>query len=207
MIRQTTNLMDRNMSLMDRNTSLMDRNTSLMNRDTSNFHSFRHHWVMWGHMPPQTNTHESVEVWTNINYYKQLYTFTSAEEVIALRNLLKPVNKLFSKYMLFIMLKNVQPIWEDPVNCNGGAFSYKISNTLVYDTFWTMVELLCGGTLGRNQAFTDDITGITVSPKKEFCILKIWCRSCYANPMNITDIKNIVNKSWLFSKHSKKINK
>ena len=46
------------------------------------------------------------------------------------------------------------------------------------------------------------INGITISPKKNFCIIKIWLSKCeYNNPDIITDIDGLVRQGCLFKRH------
>jgi hypothetical protein len=60
-----------------------------------------------------------------------------------------------------------------------------------------------GGSLSSNESFVANVTGITISPKKNFCIIKIWMSSCeYQNPKIITnDIANLSSQGSLFKKH------
>ena len=57
---------------------------------------------------------------------------------------------------------------------NGGCFSFKVNNSDVYKTWTQLSYLLTGETLSNNHKLQEKITGITISPKKTFCILKIW---------------------------------
>jgi hypothetical protein len=63
--------------------------------------------------------------------------------------------------------------------------------------------VLVGGSLSSNTSFVANVTGITISPKKNFCIIKIWMSSCeYQNPKIITnDIANLSSQGSLFKKH------
>lgn len=46
------------------------------------------------------------------------------------------------------------------------------------------------------------ITGITISPKKSFCIMKVWLSDCLnQNPQSIVKIENLDIKGCLFKKH------
>ena len=54
----------------------------------------------------------------------------------------------------------------------------------------------------NNSDYNQYINGITISPKKNFCILKIWL-SCsnYQDPSIIQEIPNLSNQGCLFKKH------
>ena len=48
----------------------------------------------------------------------------------------------------------------------------------------------------------EKITGITISPKKSFCIIKIWMIDCTEqNVRKIREIPNLSSNGCLFKKH------
>ena len=68
---------------------------------------------------------------------------------------------------------------------------------------WKHVSyLLTGESLSTDEAFQDNITGITISPKKSFCILKFWMKSLdFQNPRVISEVKGLQVGGCLFKKH------
>ena len=54
------------------------------------------------------------------------------------------------------------------------------------------------------MSFVDKVTGITISPKKNFCIIKIWMTDCTnQNPaIVINEIKGISSQGCIFKKHA-----
>jgi hypothetical protein len=52
--------------------------------------------------------------------------------------------------------------------------------------------------------FVNCVTGITISPKKNFCIIKIWMSDCNnQNPNVVTaDVKGLSPQGCLFKKHT-----
>jgi hypothetical protein len=102
------------------------------------------------------------------------------------------------------MTDGVTPVWEDPKNRNGGCFSYKISNKNVYDVWRELTYVLVGESISSNPEFVKSVTGITISPKKNFCIIKIWLKNCdYQNPNVVTnEVKYIVPQGCLFKRHN-----
>ncbi len=157
------------------------------------FHNLKNSWNLWAHLPHDTD-------W-GINSYKKIYNFKTMEESIAITETLPEI--LVKNCMLFIMKDKILPIWEDPNNRNGGCFSYKISNKIVYEVWRNITYLLLGETLSNNDTCVSAISGITISPKKNFCIIKIWLSNCsFQNPDIITnEIKGIVSQGCLFKKH------
>lgn len=161
---------------------------------SASFHVLQNKWTLWGHLPHDTE-------W-DITSYKKICTISSVEEMIAITNSLPPA--LVRTCMLFLMKEGINPMWEDPNNRMGGCFSYKIHNKNVYDVWMNMSYLLGGETLSNNDGFINSITGITISPKKNFCILKLWMKNCtYQNVSVINaEIKNLSTQGCIFKKHT-----
>jgi hypothetical protein len=104
--------------------------------------------------------------------------------------------------MLFVMIDGVTPMWEDAKNRNGGCFSYKVTNKLVPGVWKELMYCLCGHTLMVDKKNMELVTGVTISPKKNFCIIKIWLSNCkLQDPTVITPIENISEMGCIFRKH------
>ena len=104
--------------------------------------------------------------------------------------------------MLFVMREGITPMWEDPKNRNGGCFSYKVVNKNIPEVWKSLFYLLCGETLSIENEVSQHINGITISPKKNFCIIKIWLdTSTFQDPGVITQIGNLSKQGCLFKKH------
>jgi hypothetical protein len=149
-------------------------------------------WTLWAHLPHDID-------WT-IKSYKPIMTFSSAEEAVALCETLP--NKMIKNCMLFLMRKGIQPVWEDAKNKNGGCFSYKVNNKSVPEAWKNLSYSLIGETLTEDMGLLSQINGITISPKKSFCIIKIWTAGCsYQNPGVILKIPELTTHGCLFKKH------
>jgi len=164
------------------------------NESIQEFHKLSDNWCLWAHLPHDTD-------WS-IKSYKKIYTMSSAEETIAVTETLPDI--LVKNCMLFFMREGIQPIWEDPKNRSGGCFSYKVSNKNVCETWKELSYVLVGNTISKQNSFVVNVTGITISPKKNFCIIKIWMSNCAnQNPEIITnEISGISSQGCLFKKHS-----
>ena len=104
--------------------------------------------------------------------------------------------------MLFIMKEGITPVWEDEQNRNGGCFSYKINNKFVTQIWKDLSYSLMGETLTENVSFNNNINGITISPKKSFCIIKIWISICdNTDPNIIKNIDGLIPSECFFKKH------
>ena len=111
-------------------------------------------------------------------------------------------DEMITNCMLFIMRDGIKPMWEDPKNRKGGCFSYKINNKSVSSVWKNLSYSLVGESLTENLNVRPCINGITISPKKNFCIVKIWLASCnYQNPVVIADGLGISSQGCLFKTH------
>ena len=149
-------------------------------------------WTLWAHLPHDTN-------WTFESYIRIL-TFNSVEEIIMLLETLP--NEIITNCMLFIMRDGIKPMWEDPKNIKGGCFSYKINNKNVVSIWKNLSYSLVGESLTEQNSARPAINGITISPKKNFCIVKIWFSNCnHQNPSIIIDDIGISSQGCLFKTH------
>ena len=74
--------------------------------------------------------------------------------------------------MFFCMKGDIFPNWEDPNNRLGGCLSFKVySNNIINE--WNILLLKCI-TESIMKDNNNTINGISISPKKEFNIVKIW---------------------------------
>jgi hypothetical protein len=151
-------------------------------------HRLTDSWVLWAHLPQETS-------WS-MDSYISIMTIQYVEEMISLIHTLP--EKLIVDCMFFLMKENITPTWEDERNKSGGCFSYKITHRI--PEVWKNVSYsLIGNTLTTDTSFHKDITGISISPKKNFCILKVWMGSCmHRDPSKISLIKP---EGCIFKKH------
>jgi len=150
-------------------------------------------WNLWGHLPHDID-------WT-IHSYKNISTVDTVENAITLYETVP--EKMINNCMLFLMRKGINPMWEDPKNQKGGCFSYKINNKNVAAVWKKLSYTLIGESLSDDKKIRGNINGITISPKKNFCIIKIWLATCeYQNPNVIVEIDGgITSQGCLFKKH------
>jgi hypothetical protein len=158
------------------------------------YHNLSDKWTLWAHLPHNTD-------WS-INSYIKISTFTTVEETIAVTETLPSI--LVENCMLFLMREGIKPTWEDPKNRDGGCFSYKVSNKTVCKVWKELSYVVVGSSISKQLGFVNNVTGITISPKKNFCIIKIWMSDCsYQNPAIVTyDLKGISPQGCLFKKHT-----
>jgi len=150
-------------------------------------------WDLYYHLPHDKN-------WALDSYKTIMKDIDIVEKVMALN---ESIPESIVKYsMLFVMRNGITPQWEDPKNRNGGAFSFKVINKQVFEVWKIMFAALCGESLFIENEINNSVTGITVSPKKNFCILKIWLDNCECkDPNMIITIPNLQKHGCIFKKH------
>ena len=149
-------------------------------------------WTLWAHLPHDTD-------WT-FGSYIRILSFDTVEAIIMLLETIP--EEMTTNCMLFIMRDGIKPMWEDPKNKKGGCFSYKINNKNVSSVWKNLSYSLVGETLTEDTKVRATINGITISPKKNFCIVKIWLANCnYQNPAVISDNLGISSQGCLFKTH------
>ena len=165
---------------------------TLVIRTEPTIHKLHDNWTLWAHLPHDVD-------WA-VKSYKHILTFGSVEAAISICETLP--EKMVSNCMLFLMRTGIQPIWEDPKNQKGGCLSYKVNIKNIASVWKNLSYTLVGECLTSNKKMGQTINGITISPKKNFCIIKIWLSSCeYQNPSAIIDIAGINSQGCLFKKH------
>jgi hypothetical protein len=149
-------------------------------------------WTLWAHLPHDIN-------WSFESYIRVL-SFSDVPTIITLLETIP--EEMIKNCMLFIMRDGIKPMWEDPMNKNGGCYSYKIVNKQVSTVWKNLSYSLVGESLTEDKNVRPFINGITISPKKNFCIIKIWLANCkYQNPSVISDKLGISSQGCLFKTH------
>ena len=155
-------------------------------------HKLNNSWCIWAHLPHDTD-------WS-LKSYKNLYTFKNVEQAITIHDAIP--NKLVVNCMLFVMRDGIKPTWEDEKNRHGGCFSYKIANKSVVSIWTKLSYMLVGETLSNKKDAMETINGITISPKKHFCIIKLWLSTCnFQDPSIISEDCGLSREGCLFKKH------
>jgi hypothetical protein len=150
-------------------------------------------WNLYYHLP-------QCKIWDLDSYKFIMKHIKTVNDVIALNEQMDP--KLVKHCMLFLMKDGITPMWEDKKNRNGGCFSFKVLNKKVVDVWKLLFYAVCGETLCVNKEHNELVNGITISPKKGFCIIKIWLLDCtLQDPELIIDIPNLSKQGCIFKRH------
>jgi hypothetical protein len=160
----------------------------------SSHHPLLGKWNVYYHLPHDKN-------WS-LDSYKTIQCGVSfVEEVLALNQAMS--DNIIKYCMLFVMREGITPMWEDVKNRKGGCFSYKIINKQVPGVWKILLTALCGETLCVDPKYNSLINGITISPKKNFCIVKIWLSDCSVQDSNIIiNIPHLSKQGCIFREHA-----
>ena len=139
---------------------------------------FQTSWILWYHDP---ENHDY-----SLNGYVRIADLTTPQQFWSV---VESIPKdAWECGMFFFMKAGYKPLWECPENENGGSWSKKVDITHIHQVFIDlMVHCVTNELLIKQK---DILTGITVSPKGQFSIVKIWNnttaiheRSCINNKM------------------------
>ncbi|QKF94031.1 translation initiation factor eIF-4E [Fadolivirus algeromassiliense] len=105
----------------------------------------------------------------SINGYVKLCTLSNASEFWRVFNNLDKLG--FKVNNFFIMKEGTDPIWEHENNRNGGVCSFRTDIEHALQIYEDMcIRMMCGYLTDQ----MDDINGISLSPKNNWAIIKIW---------------------------------
>jgi len=122
-------------------------------------------WVLWFHSLKNPN-------WNNKSYIKvieikSLLDYKLLEDVMRINHL--------QNGMFFLMKNDIFPTWEDPKNRMGGCISFKYDNNILKE-FLKLILLCITENLSTKENI-NEINGLSIAPKKEFNIVKIWTKN------------------------------
>lgn len=129
--------------------------------EVANF-NLKYKWVLWFHKINDNN-------W-NVESYKKIAEVTNYEELLFIMSTLKNV----TAGMFFLMKDGIIPTFEDVNNRNGGYWSLRISKKDASEYWKKLVYTLCLDNITINENYERKINGLTISPKINNCIFKIW---------------------------------
>lgn len=157
--------------------------------EESTINKLNNSWILWYHDPNDLN-------W-EIKSYKKVSTISSVEEFWNTYEFIE--NNIIENSMFFFMREGINPLWEDPKNIQGGCWSFKIQKGNI-KKYWTELSIFL---LGENITKKENIiNGISISPKKTFCIIKIWNNNKKDNDKSLLNTKmEIPFDSCIYKQH------
>ena len=139
-------------------------------------------WNLYFHDPNSFN-------WDKDSYIK----IFNLKKILDFWILNKEIEHKIHQGMFFLMRNNVFPLWDNDDNKNGSSFSFKI---LKEDSkkFWLKLSIsVLSETFLKEEHISkyNNINGISISPKKNFCIIKIWLKN--KDVFNNNNVKEYFN--------------
>ena len=119
-------------------------------------------WVLWFHKVNDNN-------W-NISSYEKVLEIKTYYDILFI---IKELDNITSG-MFFLMKDGIIPVFEDENNVNGGYWSMRINKKDSYEYWKKIIFYLCIENLTIDNKYEDKINGISISPKINNCIFKIW---------------------------------
>jgi len=156
-------------------------------------HELNDIWSLYFHDPNDSN-------WTYDGYTK-LCDITTAEEFAEVNFMLK---SSIAKGSFFIMREYVFPCWDDVNNIKGGCLSLKIGQDHAYDVWSAIASKMLGEKLLKDTSDWNNVNGLSISPKKWYCIIKIWMKDVHLNDKKYFDLPN-TNSEILFKTNQSSI--
>ena len=149
-------------------------------------------WDIWYHSITDNN-------WSK-GSYKKIFTIENLLDYKYITDTYQQNH--YQNGMFFCMKEDIFPNWEDPDNRNGGCLSFKIPSVKIIEE-WNDLLLKCIKELTLKDN-NDEINGISISPKKEFNIIKIWFKNHgfkYDDIFNLESDSHISLDKSLYKKH------
>jgi hypothetical protein len=161
-------------------------------------------WICWYHDPFSKK-------WS-IDSYVQLYKLETILNTAIFKNSLLTILPKLESNMYFIMREFedniIFPVWEDTNNKDGGVWSFKINNKIIFNVWISMLIYLTGETMLINNDNYKNINGISISPKKNFSVIKIWTRTKINDNEFNPEFKNFLNfNEGIYKNHNINIEK
>ena len=121
-------------------------------------------WQWFGHNPTDKD-------WTMKSYRLLGHPCSSVSDFWTIINSARPV---IERTMIFVMREGCLPTWDDPACVDGSLVSVLVS----YDKAAAIFTDTCVRALGETLVgdTESDIVGISMSPKRMHCVIKVWTR-------------------------------
>ncbi len=119
-------------------------------------------WILWYHATDDNN-------WS-MESYKKVFEIKTYFDLLFIMKHFTNV----SSGMFFIMRDGIKPIYEDPKNMSGGYWSLRLMKRDSYEYFKKLVYYIVMEDMMKKQEHNQKINGMSISPKINNCIFKIW---------------------------------
>lgn len=111
---------------------------------------------------------------------KSVATVTTVQNFWEVYNNIIGPEQLQLRSSLHFMKNGIRPVWEDPRNENGGAWSFKVNKTSTATVWRELLMFLIGEQFEEYVAADDDVFGLSVSSRFNADIFTIWNKNSNA---------------------------
>ena len=143
-------------------------------------------WELWCDLSPSTrgsgpggrSPHQKREAagWTWLDDVKSIGVFDTAEGFWGLHNCIRDLSSMDAGTNLYLLRRNIPPMWEHEANRRGGRWSIVLpaAEHAAVDAVWLALRLAA---IGESFPGRDvDISGVTASRKRHGFRLSVWTR-------------------------------
>lgn len=159
--------------------------------DSGHKEKFNNEWDIWYHHIKNN--------W-KIDGFNKIFKITSIKDFWDFNNNINLLGGINSHHF-FMMKKNVTPIWEDPINKNGGCWSIKIPTEKSLELWIKLSAYIVGQSLVEDK---DLINGISICAKNPITsVVKIWNSDTKKNSIKLlpVDILNEYGFNIIYKSH------
>ena len=143
-------------------------------------------WSLWIH-------ELSNKSWDN-NSYDKIFECNNLFDYNIIKDQIKTHN--LQNCMYFFMREDIFPRWEDPENRDGCCISFKVPLKDIKSEWDKLLLRIISEDIHKNIDDFKLLNGISISPKKEFNIIKLWYReSIQSLESNINGYEKYVTNS------------
>lgn len=119
-------------------------------------------WTLYFHSPEESKW--TVSSFVNLGSMKTWRDFWSIMDTLG--------TEAFSEGMFFLMRDPIPPLWENHQNIRGGYYSFRCQKRDATESYINYTIAVLTGQLTKMA--TNQINGLSISPKRGFNIVKIW---------------------------------
>jgi hypothetical protein len=130
-------------------------------------YKFNNNWTLWFH---SLNNNE----WNNSSYEKIIDICDLYDYNIILENL---KSNHLQNGMFFMMKEDIFPTWEYPDNREGCSISFKVPASCLKENWDILIKNIITENIFKNNVDIERLNGVSISPKREFNIIKLWLKN------------------------------
>lgn len=140
------------------------------------------------------------------------WSFQSYEKILELRNFGElrvflqsiPDSKII-KGNISIMRKGIRPVYEDPMNTNGGAWTLKLGENVLVSHWKYYVSYILSNFILTDKAkenkSDNQVNGIVLCPRRGFSVIQLWTKMTNLDYEDFHHKQGVTSSSILFRKH------